>query len=122
MSTVGKVSCGSRLIGVRLLHASYFHIAQHQILQDVAAKLKETVNFVVPEDSSMRYVDRVETDWPFLIQMPTGSNVPFHRAASGKIFMASLSKATRIRFVSGLRIEWHTENTHIDVSALMDDL
>ena len=62
-----------------ILHASRLHIARHQILQDVAATVGETVNFVVPEDAGMSYFDRVETDWPFRVQLPVGTHVLFPR-------------------------------------------
>ena len=80
----------------------HVHVARHQILKDVAAKTRETVNFVVPQDNGMHYLDRVETDWAFRVQLPRGSNVPFHCTASGKIFMSSLKKAVRISFVDAL--------------------
>ncbi len=111
-----------RLIGAGLLHASRFHITRHQILKEVSDIVRETVNFVVPEDTGMKYLDRVETDWPFRIQLPRGSNVPFHCTASGKAFMASMGKAARRRFVDGLTLTRETANTHPDAARLMADL
>ena len=112
----------SRQMGFGLLFASRTHIVRHQILQDVSNQVRESVNFVVPEDTGMHYIDRVETDWPFRIQLPIGSNVPFHCTASGKAFMASLSKSARIRFVSGLALEKRTSNTIVSPEALLDEL
>ncbi len=112
----------SRLLGAGLLHASRFHIVRHQILQEVSDQVNETVNFVVPEESGMHYLDRIETDWPFRIQMPIGSNVPFHCSASGKIYMASLSKSARVNFVAGLSLTARTNNTHTRAETLLDDL
>ena len=111
-----------REMGMGLLHASRNHIARHQVLQDVAAKVRETVNFVVPEDSGMSYLDRVETDWPFRIQLPVGSHVPFHCTASGKIFMASLRPAARKAFVAGICLERRTPHTITKPTALMEEL
>lgn len=112
----------ARELGAGLLFASRSHIARHQILMDVAAQVRETVNFVVPEDTGMSYLDRVETDWPFRVQLPVGSNVPFHCTASGKTFMASLPLAARKAFVSALTLEPWTPRTHTDPGALLDDL
>ena len=70
-----------RDLGMGLLYNSRDHIARRQI--NIANKVKETVNFVVPEASGMNYIDRVETDWAFRIQLPIGTNVPFHCTASG---------------------------------------
>lgn len=111
-----------RLIANGLLHASRFHITRHQILVDIANKVQETVNMVVPEETGMNYIDRVETDWPFRIQLPVGSNVPFHCTASGKAFMASMPKSKREQFVAGLKLEQWTKKTHPTAQSLLEDL
>lgn len=111
-----------RNLGAGLLHASRVHIARHQVLQEVAASVRETVNFVVPEETGMNYVDRVETDWPFRIQLPVGSNVPFHCTASGKTFLASLPPKARRQMVESLDLKPLTGQTHATVGSLMDDL
>lgn len=111
-----------RMMGAGILHNSQLHISRHQVLKVIAAQLKETVNFVVPEDAGMQYIDRVETDWPFRIQLPVGSNVPFHCTASGKIYMASMSKSARKTFVAGLELGRLTSKTLTDRDALLADL
>jgi len=111
-----------RLLGAGLLHASRFHITRHQVLQDVATQVKEAVNFVVPEETGMHYLDRIDTDWPFRIQLPVGTNVPYHCTASGKTFMASLSKSARVKFVAGLQLEKCTNNTHVTPETLLADV
>lgn len=111
-----------RLLGAGLLHASRVHITRHQVLQNVASQVKEAVNFVVPEETGMHYLDRIDTDWPFRIQLPVGTNVPFHCTASGKTFMASLSTSARQKFVMGLQLEKLTDKTHVSPEALLDDL
>ncbi|MDD9978587.1 MAG: IclR family transcriptional regulator [Boseongicola sp.] len=112
----------ARLMSSGLLHASRSHIARRQVLQDVAQKVQETVNFVVPEETGMSYLDRVETDWPFRVQFPIGSNVPFHCTASGKTFMASLPPKARKSFVNGLNLTRHTQHTHVTTESLLGDL
>ncbi|MCG6901187.1 MAG: IclR family transcriptional regulator [Rhodobacter sp.] len=111
-----------RDLGAGLLFSSHSHIARHQVLLDVARQVRETVNFVVPEETGMSYLDRVETDWPFRIQLPVGTNVPFHCTASGKAYMASLPPATRRGFVAGLDLERLTARTHTSAEPLLDDL
>ncbi|MEM8777132.1 MAG: IclR family transcriptional regulator [Pseudomonadota bacterium] len=111
-----------RDLGAGLLHNSRFHIARRQILMDVARELRETVNFVVPEESGMSYLDRVETDWAFRIQLPIGTNVPFHCTASGKCFLASLAPKARRKIVSSLKLDKLTPVTHSDPDALLKDL
>ena len=112
----------ARLMGSGLLHTSRDHITRHQVLTEVAEAVGETVNFVLPKEKGMRYLDRVHTDWPFRIQLPVGTDVPFHCTASGKTFMASMTKGQRASFVSGLSLEALTENTHISQDSLLEDL
>lgn len=111
-----------REIGAGLLYNSRLHIARHQILMKVAQHFRETVNFVVPEDDGMSYVDRVETDWPFRIQLPIGTHVPFHCTASGKCFMASLAPKARRGFVSSLTLRRLTATTVTEPDVLLDEL
>lgn len=112
----------ARLMATGLLHASTSHIARHQILRRLASETRETVNFVVPEEDGMSYKDRVETDWPFRVQLPVGSHVPFHCTASGKTFLASLPKRDRLRIIEGRRLSAATPNTITDPKRLMDEL
>lgn len=111
-----------RLMASGLLHASRIHIARRQILERVANEVRETVNFVVPEDDGMSYLDRVETDWPFRVQLPIGSRVPFHCTASGKTFLATLPSKARSKLVSNLTLEARTPNTHTDPALLTKEL
>lgn len=105
-----------------ILFASRFHIARHQVLLDIAEQVSETVNFVVPEEEGMIYMDRVETDWPFRIQLPVGSHVPFHCTASGKTFLASLAPAFRRAMVDSLSLKAWTDNTLVDKGKLLAEL
>ena len=111
-----------RDLGAGLLHNSRSHISRHQILVEVARVGRETVNFVVPEDDGMSYLDRVETDWPFRVQLPIGTHVPFHCTASGKCFMASLPPRARREFVMSIKLESLTSHTHTDAKALLKEL
>ncbi len=112
----------ARSMSTGILHASTNHIARHQILRRLAEETGETVNFVVPEEAGMSYKDRVETDWPFRVQLPVGSHVPFHCTASGKTFLANLKKRDRLRILAGQALHAATPNTITDQDALMDEL
>lgn len=112
----------ARDLGAGLLHAGWANIARHQVLRDLAQDVGETVNYVIAEGPGMRYLDRVETDWSFRIQLPVGTNVPFHCTASGKVFMASLGPKARRAFVSALDLKAHTGSTLTDPDELLDVL
>ncbi len=111
-----------RLLGAGLVHSSRDHILRRQILMDLAMKTGETINYVVPEDGGMSYLDRVETGWAFRVQLPIGSCVPFHCTASGKTFLASLDARKRKAFSHGLSLEQKTQRTITDPDALLREL
>jgi len=111
-----------RMLAAGVLQASSAHVARHQVLMALAANVKETVNYVVPEDKGMFYRDRVETDWPFRIQLPVGTHVPFHCTASGKVYLASLPKAARTRLVHVMHLEALTPSTITNPQALLEEL
>lgn len=111
-----------RELGAGLLHNSRDHVARHQILKSVAESVGETVNYAVPGHTGMNYVDRVETDWPFRIQLPIGTSVPFHCTASGKTFLASLTPQKRKAIVASLDLEKMTQHTLSDSESLLAEL
>lgn len=111
-----------REMGAGLLYNSRDHVFRHQILKDVAQTVGESVNYVIPQDTGMTYLDRVETDWAFRIQLPIGTQVPFHCSASGKCFLASLSPTARKKMVASLKLEARTNKTHMSPEALLTEL
>lgn len=111
-----------RDLGSGLLHNSRDHIARHNILMEVAEQVGETVNYAVPGPSGMSYLDRVETDWPFRIQLPIGTSVPFHCTASGKAFLASLTPKKRETLIGTLNLSQKTRHTLSDPDALLSEL
>lgn len=111
-----------RDLGSGLLHNSRDHIARHRILEEVAEEVRETVNYAVPGESGMNYLDRVETDWPFRIQLPVGTSVPFHCTASGKAFLASLSPKKREVLVASMSLAKMTDRTLVDPQELLAEL
>jgi DNA-binding IclR family transcriptional regulator len=112
----------ARSLASGLLHSSTVHSARHQVLQELASEIGETVNFVVPEDRGMAYHDRVETNWAFRVQLPVGSHVPFHCTASGKAYLASLPKSQRRRLVQVMQLEAVTGNSITQPSELLAEL
>ena len=112
----------ARMMASGILFSSRIHIARHQILENIAQVVGETVNFVVPASDGMSYLDRVETGWPFRVQLPIGTHVPFHCTASGKTFLASLVPKEREKFALALPLERKTENTITDMQKLLSEL
>ena len=115
---------GARLrrLATGVLQSSQLHILRHQILARVAHETGETVNYVMPQADGMSYIDRVETDWAFRVQLPIGSNVPFHCTASGKVWLASLSEAERRRVIGKLDLGRYTDATICKPDALVAEV
>ena len=111
-----------REIGSGLLYNSRDHITRRQILTDVAQEVGETVNYAVPRETGMDYLDRVETDWAFRIQLPIGSRVPFHCTASGKTFLSSLPDRKLKGFLEALDLRKMTSNTHVTKESLLAEI
>lgn len=112
----------ARRLGLGLGQARPHQIARHQLLRKVAETVQETVNFVIPEPPGMIYLDRVETNWAFRVQLPIGSHVPFYCTASGKTYMASLELKQRQHFVKSLSMMALTPNTHTTAETLLAEL
>ncbi len=111
-----------RNIASGLLNTSQNHIIRHKILERVAKETEETVNFVVSEMTGMNYLDRVETNWAFRIQLPIGSSVPFHCTASGKVFLSSLRKKDCQTLVNSMILDKYTDQTRTTPEELMTDI
>ncbi len=97
-------------------------IARNLILHELSRATRETVNFVVPETNGMMYLDRVETDWLFRIELPIGSRVPFQYTASGKCFLASLDERSLEQILGALTFEQRTANSIVDRETLEREL
>ena len=92
------------------------------ILEKVSGTVGETANIAVPDFNRMRYLDRVETQWPLRLQLPVGSQVPLHCTASGKLYLSGLDRAVRYKVLQTLNLEKLTANTITDIDALEREL
>jgi len=92
---------------------------RHAILESLTRDIGETCNIALPLSTAMQYLDRVESEWPLRIQLPTGSLVPLHCTASGKLYLSSLPKSRRERLISKLPLDKKATNTITDAAALM---
>ncbi len=111
-----------RELGAGLLAHSNLHVIRHQILENVARAVGETVNYAVPHSGGMSYIDRVETDWAFRVQLPIGSRVPFHCTASGKTFLASLPPSQCKTLIASLDLSRQTDATLITADDLLSEV
>lgn len=89
-----------------------------RIMRDLAKDLGETCNLAAPGRDGMVYLDRVETHWPLRIQLPIGTQVPFHCTASGKMYLSTLTPKALDRFLDAVPLTPHTPNSITDAERL----
>lgn len=92
------------------------------IMRALAEEVGETCNLAAPGRYGMVYLDRVETHWPLRIQLPVGTQVPFHCTASGKMYLSSLRTDKLLRLLSWLKLEPQTSHTLTDEADLRKEL
>jgi DNA-binding IclR family transcriptional regulator len=95
---------------------------RHAILARLVGEVGETCNFTMLDGDSVVYLDRVEAAWPLRMTLSSGSQVPLHCTASGKLLLALLPKAARTRIASQLALTPYTGTTITDPRRLGDEL
>lgn len=119
-----RYTVGPRLarFGAEILMNSSVRGSRHAILQRLVGDIGETCNFTMLDGSEVVYLDRVETAWPLRMNLQPGSRVPLHCTASGKVFLAMLSRARRAKLLDNLPLQRYTENTITDRRKLEQEL
>ncbi|MEO1154850.1 MAG: IclR family transcriptional regulator [Pseudomonadota bacterium] len=92
------------------------------VMKALAEEVGETCNLAAPARYGMVYLDRVETHWPLRIQLPVGTQVPFHCTASGKMYLSSLRADKFKRLMSWLDLPAQTDQTITETDALRAEL
>jgi DNA-binding IclR family transcriptional regulator len=111
---------GARLrrFAASVLSTSRIRMLRQSILNALAEDVGETCNIAMPERHAMVYLDRVETKWPLRIQLPVGTQVPFHCTASGKMYLSTLKPRLFDKYLKIVALEAHTPHTMTDPAAL----
>jgi len=92
------------------------------ILARLVGEIGETCNFTMLDGDQVIYVDRVETAWPLRMTLTSGSHVPLHCTASGKLLLALLPKGPRERLTRQLALTRYTESTITDTKRFAAEL
>jgi DNA-binding IclR family transcriptional regulator len=94
-----------RRLAVNTVSSQRMRTVRLAILRNVARDIGETCNIATPDREGMTYLDRVETLWPLRIQLPVGTQVPFHCTASGKMYLSTLRPAYLDKFLATATLE-----------------
>ncbi len=111
-----------RRLAVTVMSSEHLRTARLAILNAIAEELGETCNLATPDREGMTYLDRVETKWPLRIQLPIGTQVPFHCTASGKMYLSTLRPSVLSGILSARPLEAHTDRTMTDPDQLREEL
>lgn len=111
-----------RTMAVNTVSSERLRTARLAILKGVAEELGETCNLATPDREGMTYLDRVETKWPLRIQLPIGTQVPFHCTASGKTYLSSLRTPTLKGVLNAHPLKRMTDKTFTSPDDLIEEL
>lgn len=111
---------GPRLLSFALttLRAASHRSLRHAILSGLSETLGETCNFGVLTGSEVVYLDRVEAKWPLGLRFESGSQVPAHCTAIGKLLLSLQPEAEREVILSAMPLTRYTSETITDQQAL----
>ena len=101
-----------------LLHKGGQDILAYPELKRLADKTEEEVNFGVPVNQTMVYVQKIHTDRALRIDIPVGSSVPMHCTALGKAYLSAYGWND----YRDLPLSLHTDHTIVDWAYLIRDL
>jgi DNA-binding IclR family transcriptional regulator len=115
---------GGRLqeLATATLSSQRVRAARLSIMRALSGAIGETCNVTIPQGDTMLYLDRVESKWPLRIQLGVGSRVPLYCTASGKLYLSTLTKAYRERYLANVPLERLAPNTITDQDELDDEL
>jgi IclR family transcriptional regulator, acetate operon repressor len=107
-----------RLLAENLLVNSASHGARHNVLRRLVDEVGESCNITAFSGSEVLYLDRMETTAPLRFYLRSGSRVPAHCSASGKLFLSQLAPAQRRKLLAHAPLERFTDKTITDLATL----
>ena len=111
-----------RKLAESLLFNDTFHGARHGVLRALVNEVGESCNLTALSGSEVMYLDRVETPAPLRFYLHSGSRVPVHCSASGKLFLAGMTPSQRQRLLANAPLEAFTPKTLTDLDALEEEI
>lgn len=110
-----------RLAENLLLNATQ-HGARHAVLRHLVDEVGESCNVTAISGNEVVYLDRVETSEPLRFYLHTGSRVPVHCSASGKMLMSQMTPAQRRKLLAHAPLKSYTPRTVTDLEVLEEQL
>lgn len=111
-----------RAFAESLLLNSTQHGARHAVIDALVEEVGETCNVTALSGNEVVYLDRVETSEPLRFYLRTGSRVPAHASASGKMVLSQMSPEQRRKLLGHAPLRGYTPNTITDADRLEAEL
>jgi IclR family transcriptional regulator, acetate operon repressor len=90
---------------------------RRSILRGLSETLKETVSLAVPHGTKLIYFDRLESHWPFQVNLKVGDELPMHCCASGKMYLSTLPIDDAMGIYERISQKPSARNTIVDAAA-----
>lgn len=115
---------GPRLIQFALstLAAAAPRGIRHAILRALSEETGETCNFGILSGSEVIYLDRVEAKWPLGLRFESGSQVPAHCTAIGKLLLSQKPEGQLKDLLRTIPLSRFTDRTITDADTLAEAL
>jgi len=120
-----RLTVGLKLtdLAVSAMRASMREAGRHTVLRRLARTVNETCNIGAMLNGEIVYLDRVEAEhWPLRLHFETGSRVPLHATAIGKLHLALVPSRLRRTLLRNIDLRCFTPNTIMDRAVLEVEL
>ena len=95
---------------------------RRSILRSLSEKLNETVSLSIPHGTKLIYFDRMESHWPFQVNLKVGAPLPLHCCASGKLYMSTLEPEVALNIYEKIAKVKPARNTIISSNVFIKEL
>lgn len=98
---------------------------RRSLLRSLLEQLNETVSLSIPQGTKLIYFDRLESHWPFQVNLKVGAELPLHCCASGKLYLATLDPNAALGIferISNKRSARNTITTKAEFLAELDQI
>ena len=95
---------------------------RRSLLRGLSEQLNETVSLSIPHGTKLIYFDRLESHWPFQVNLKVGAPLPLHCCASGKLYLSTLEPKTAKGIFERIAQKKSARSTITDPAAFTDEL
>ncbi|WP_424980050.1 IclR family transcriptional regulator [Leisingera sp. S232] len=95
---------------------------RRSILRDLSEQLNETVSLSIPHGTKLIYFDRLESHWPFQVNLKVGAPLPLHCCASGKVYLSTMKPKAALGIFDRIQEKKSARNTITSTSAFEEEL